>query len=92
MEFCQSGIVGTLPNNHTFHNKLIVTSFCDISENNEPFLTLPMPATSKVTAAVWGPLEKYIITGHEKGELIAWDVKVIDNRYSCMHTCLFQLS
>ena len=38
-----------------------------------------MPTNSKVTAAVWGPLEKYIITGHEKGELIAWDVKVIDN-------------
>ncbi len=35
-----------------------------------------MPSSSKVTAAVWGPLEKTIITGHEKGELMVWDVKV----------------
>ena len=68
-------------------SNVIVTSFCDISENNEPFLTLPMPAASKVTAAVWGPLEKYIITGHEKGELIAWDVKVIDVIRGFMHVC-----
>ena len=49
-----------------------------------------MPATSKVTAAVWGPLEKYIITGHEKGELIAWDVKVIDNGSPVfIHVCFY---
>lgn len=31
---------------------------------------------SKVTSAVWGPLDEVIITGHENGELSQWDVKV----------------
>ena len=56
---------------------LLIYSFHLLSENDEPFMRLSMPPTSKVTAAVWGPLEKTIITGHEKGELIVWDVKVI---------------
>lgn len=31
---------------------------------------------SKVTAAVWGPYEEYIIGGLENGELCHFDVKV----------------
>ena len=30
----------------------------------------------KVTSALWGTLDQYIITGHENGELVQWDVKV----------------
>jgi len=30
---------------------------------------------SKVTSALWGPLDEYIITGHENGELTQWDLK-----------------
>ena len=31
---------------------------------------------SKVTAALWGPLDEVIFTGHENGDLVQWDVKV----------------
>ena len=47
-----------------------------LSENNEPFMALPQPK-SKITSAVWGPLDEMIITGHENGELVQWDVKVM---------------
>ena len=30
--------------------------------------------TSKITAAIWGPLDKSIITGHEAGEICQWDL------------------
>eukprot|EP00918_Siedleckia_nematoides_P027837 GHVU01059882.1.p1 GENE.GHVU01059882.1~~GHVU01059882.1.p1 ORF type:complete len:326 (+),score=43.59 GHVU01059882.1:99-1076(+) len=42
--------------------------------NNEPMLCIPMPR-SKVTSAVWGPLDEIIITGHENGEICQWEVK-----------------
>ena len=31
---------------------------------------------SKVTAAVWGPLDEYIVTGHENGVMTKWCTKV----------------
>lgn len=31
---------------------------------------------AKVTAAVWGHLDDMIITGHESGDIIQWDVSV----------------
>ncbi|ESO08071.1 hypothetical protein HELRODRAFT_185422 [Helobdella robusta] len=34
----------------------------------------------KVTAAIWGPLDEMIITGHENGELCQWDL----TREMCM--------
>lgn len=30
----------------------------------------------KITSAVWGPYEEYIIAGHETGEIVQYDVKV----------------
>lgn len=30
---------------------------------------------SKVTSAIWGPLEDTIITGHETGEIAQWDLR-----------------
>lgn len=41
--------------------------------NNEPMWTQPS-AKSKITSAVWGPLDEVIITGHENGDLCQWDV------------------
>lgn len=38
----------------------------------EPCLTIPCHE-SKVTSAIWGPLDETIITGHENGDLIKWD-------------------
>lgn len=30
----------------------------------------------KVTSALWGTLDEFIVTGHENGELVQWDIKV----------------
>lgn len=30
----------------------------------------------KVTSLLWGPLDETIITGHENGEIIQWDLRV----------------
>lgn len=42
-----------------------------------PYLTIPVE-NSKVTAAVWGPLDKYVITGHENGTITKWCSKTGD--------------
>lgn len=39
-----------------------------------PYLTIPV-TDSKVTSAVWGPLDKYLITGHENGTVTKWCAK-----------------
>lgn len=31
---------------------------------------------SKVTSMIWGTLDETIITGHEAGDLIQWDLRV----------------
>ena len=43
--------------------------------SKEPILTIPVEGP-KVTAAVWGPLDQYIIAGDENGNLCQWDMKV----------------
>jgi len=40
----------------------------------QPYLTIPVNE-SKVTAAVWGPLDEYIVTGHENGVMTKWCTK-----------------
>jgi len=42
-----------------------------------PILTIPSEA-SKITSAVWGPCDDTIITGHENGMLVSWDVATGD--------------
>ncbi|UYV70413.1 EIF3I [Cordylochernes scorpioides] len=37
-------------------------------------LNIPVP-TSKVSSAIWGPLDQSIITGHENGDIIQWDIR-----------------
>lgn len=37
-------------------------------------ITIPK-TKSKITAAVWGALDEYLIFGHDGGELTQWDVK-----------------
>jgi len=51
-----------------------------LSENNEPMWSVPS-ATSKITSAIWGPLDEVLVTGHENGDLCQWDVKVIQSKY-----------
>jgi len=57
--------------------ELKVYAYSDVKfgqPNPEPFLTIASPA-SKITSAVWGPLDQTIITGHENGDLVKWDAK-----------------
>ena len=30
----------------------------------------------KVTSALWGTLDQFIVTGHENGEIVQWDIRV----------------
>lgn len=39
-----------------------------------PYLTIPV-LESKVTATVWGPLDEYVITGHDNGSIMKWCTK-----------------
>jgi len=47
----------------------------------EPYITVPMEGP-KITAALWGPLDQYVITGHENGDLCQWDAKTGDKLLS----------
>ena len=38
-------------------------------------MVLPQ-SKSKITSAVWGPLDEMIVTGHENGDLVQWNVTV----------------
>lgn len=39
---------------------------------------------SKVTSMVWGNLDETIITGHEAGDLIQWDLRVSYFKIVCI--------
>ena len=52
----------------------------------DPILTIPVEG-SKVTAALWGPLDQYLITGHENGDLCQWDMKVCYPRVLFLTLC-----
>ena len=41
----------------------------------EPVLVIPSHE-SKITSAIWGPVDETIITGHENGGIIKWNAKV----------------
>lgn len=55
-------------------------NFFDVNEvisggaNPKPYLQI-LPEESKVTAAAWGPLDQYILTGHENGTVAKWCAK-----------------
>lgn len=41
-----------------------------------PMLTIPIDTkAAKITAAIWGPGDQYIMTGHDNGEINQWDIK-----------------
>ena len=60
---------------NTFGHCLHVTGLTFFKGSKDPNLTIPVEGP-KVTAALWGPLDQYIITGHENGDLCQWDTKV----------------
>ncbi|KAK3579123.1 hypothetical protein CHS0354_022143 [Potamilus streckersoni] len=49
--------------------------------NQSPAMVIPSES-SKITAAIWGPYEEYIITGHENGEICHFDVKTCEKLIS----------
>jgi len=52
-------------------------------QTSEPELVITLPDDiSKVTAACWGPLDEYIVTGHEDGSLRTYCSKTGE----CLHT------
>ena len=49
----------------------IIYTFLD-----QTMITIPIPtAGPKVTSLVWGTLDEKLITGHENGDIVSWDVK-----------------
>ncbi|CAD5123513.1 DgyrCDS11853 [Dimorphilus gyrociliatus] len=40
---------------------------------NKPFLRIPMPE-SKITSAIWGPYDEFIVTGHDDGTISQWNI------------------
>jgi len=59
----------------------------DIRENLEsasPVLRIPVDnSTSKITAAIWGPCDEFILTGHENGEINQYDFKSGERLKGC---------
>ena len=50
-----------------------VNDFGSGSENS--MITIPIPPKGpKVTSLVWGSLDKELITGHENGDIVQWDL------------------
>lgn len=47
---------------------------------NNSYLSIPV-AGAKVTSAIWGPLDYFIIAGHEDGKVCQWDSKVVKPVY-----------
>lgn len=61
-----------------------------------PYLSIPV-TDSKVTSAVWGPLDETLITGHENGTITKWDAKVNNlcskmNINICYHSFILLLN
>lgn len=42
---------------------------------SEPILRIPVQE-NKVTSSLWGPLDQYIITAHDNGEIMQWDLRM----------------
>ncbi len=39
-------------------------------------MSIPIPVKGpKVTSLIWGTHDEYLITGHDNGDIVQWDVK-----------------
>ena len=41
----------------------------------DPIVKIPITNGPKVTSMLWGPLDEYLVTGHETGEVVQWDLR-----------------
>jgi len=57
--------------------KLSIFVFFSASEGPSARINISQLGYRKVTSALWGTLDEYVITGHESGDLVQWDVKVV---------------
>lgn len=46
------------------------------SDYSEPILRIPVNGP-RVSSLLWGALDEVLLTGHEDGEIIQWDLKVV---------------
>lgn len=83
----------------TMNSKLIGSMFLFCTsclDKPTPYLSIPV-TDSKVTSAVWGPLDETLITGHENGTITKWDAKVNNlcskmNINICYHSFILLLN
>lgn len=56
------------------------------TQETEPYLKISVDdVLPKVTAAVWGPLDEYIVTGHEDGALRMWNATTGEMMKEMLH-------
>lgn len=48
------------------------------SEGSVGSINVTQKGLRKVTSALWGTLDEFIVTGHDNGELVQWDFKRMD--------------
>ena len=60
-------------------NSMFVYNMINVTSvgNNTSQPSIPVDGP-KVTSAIWGPLDYYIIAGHENGTVCQWDSKASD--------------
>jgi hypothetical protein len=46
------------------------------SEGPSTRINVSQKGLRKVTSGLWGTLDEFIVTGHDNGELVQWDIKV----------------
>lgn len=53
-----------------------------------PILRIPVDG-AKVSSLLWGALDEFLITGHENGEIMQWDLKVCRGKIFIINLSLF---
>jgi len=49
------------------------------NEGSAARINISQQGLRKVTSALWGTLDEFIVTGHDNGELVQWDIKAMDD-------------
>jgi hypothetical protein len=59
-----------------FGKYLIEYLFVLANEGPAARINISQRGLRKVTSGLWGTLDEFIVTGHDNGELVQWDIKV----------------